>query len=268
MHRGVAVARGEWLLMSDADVHFAPGALRRAVAFAEARGLDHLAVFPPVWSTGFVLDVCMAAFARMVLVVGRLWAVPDPRSRAAAGVGAFNLVRRSALERTGGFEWLRLEVADDMALAQMLKRAGARSAVANGRGLLGLYFYRSIAETLRGSEKAVCVFRYSVARAAVAVTALLVLELGALIGFLPLGVPWLPAVAAVALVAAVASSVAVALWLGHPVLPALLTPLGSMAMGALLLRGGIVTALRGGLCWRGTTYPTRALIEGGRLELG
>ena len=35
-----------WLLFTDADVTFAPGALRRAVAWAEETGADHVTVVP------------------------------------------------------------------------------------------------------------------------------------------------------------------------------------------------------------------------------
>src|SRR6185503_735296 len=34
LDQGVARAQGEWILCTDADVHFAPGILRQAVAFA------------------------------------------------------------------------------------------------------------------------------------------------------------------------------------------------------------------------------------------
>ena len=114
LHRGTEAARGEWLLLSDADVHLMPTALRRAVNLAEQRGLDHLAVLPELWPTTFLVDALMATFVRVFCIATRMWAIEDPRSRAALGIGAFNLVRRTAFERTGGFEWLRLEVVDDL----------------------------------------------------------------------------------------------------------------------------------------------------------
>jgi len=52
LHRGVSIATGEWLLLSDADVHFAPATLRRAIAHAEARGFDFVGVFPTMWHRG------------------------------------------------------------------------------------------------------------------------------------------------------------------------------------------------------------------------
>ena len=94
--RGVELAGGRWLLLTDADVHLAGDTLRRAVAYCEHRGLDHLAAAPEMWSAGFILDVAIAAFLRSFCVVMRCWAIEDPRSSAYVGVGAFNLVRRSA----------------------------------------------------------------------------------------------------------------------------------------------------------------------------
>jgi glycosyltransferase involved in cell wall biosynthesis len=46
LHCGVAKARGEWLLFTDADVHFAPETLRRALAHVLQLQADHLALIP------------------------------------------------------------------------------------------------------------------------------------------------------------------------------------------------------------------------------
>ena len=52
--QGAAVATGDWLLVSDADIEFAPDTLRRAVAACEADGLDFLALVPEFRSRSFV----------------------------------------------------------------------------------------------------------------------------------------------------------------------------------------------------------------------
>jgi len=146
MKEGLRPATGEWLLFSDADVHLAPGTLERAVSYAEAHRLDHLSILPQLRPATLLVDAALASFTRTGLVMGRVWLVSDPRSKVGGSVGAFGLVRRSALDRSPGIEHLRLEVADDLALGQMLKASGSRSAVANGRGLVLIHWYRTLAE--------------------------------------------------------------------------------------------------------------------------
>lgn len=270
LHLGTRAARGEWLLYTDADVHFAPGTVGRAVAFAEARGLDFLTLVPDVWSEGFLLDCAMAAFGKVFAATQRPWAISDPRSRAAGGIGAFNMVRRSAFERTAGFPWLAYEIVDDIALGILMKRSGARCAMASGQGLVGLTWYASLREVVLGLEKNL----YPGARCSLALVLLLALLVSA-----SESVPWvLPALAAadvvpaplgwlgaVALLLGTASSVAAARWGRRPVLPAVAAPIGAALLVFTLLRSGILGALRGGVSWRGTFYPRDRLRRGCRL---
>lgn len=266
MNEGMKRARGEWLLFSDADVHYTPGALRRAIAYCEEQGLDHMAIFPEIWPSQLLLDIGTAALVRVLYVVGRFWGVQDPKSRAYAGVGAFNLVRRSAMERTPGFEWLKLEVADDMALGQMLKRSGARSVLANGRGQVGLYFYQSFQELARSAEKGIAVFKFKIGLTVTVALAMLVTELAPFLALLPVGPPAARAIGALGTAAALFATVSLGRFMRHPLLPALLVPAGSLLTAVLTVRAVVRAKLSGGITWRGTLYPARALIEGRRIQ--
>ena len=46
--KGFEQSRGEWLVFTDADVHFTPDVLSRAVALAESQGWDHLSLLASV----------------------------------------------------------------------------------------------------------------------------------------------------------------------------------------------------------------------------
>jgi cellulose synthase/poly-beta-1,6-N-acetylglucosamine synthase-like glycosyltransferase len=204
MHRGSALASGEYLLLSDADTHWQPGTLRRIVARCEARGLDHLSVFPTARTSGLVLDAATATLTRMLMLAGRPWAVPDPRSRAALGIGAFNLVRRAKFERAGGFEWLRLEVADDVGVGWMIKARGGRSEMLRGGEYVAMHLYTNLGEYARSAEKIGQVFGFRATPAIVAAAAIVLVECAPL----PLMIAssgwsaWLGAGALVAMVAA------------------------------------------------------------------
>lgn len=209
LHRGLESARGEWILFSDADVHLAPGTLAKLIDWAEREGIDSIAAVPKITPGGPLITAALAAFSRFIVTFPRLWAVEDPKSKAAMGVGAFNLFRRSALEKSPGLEWLKMEIADDAALGIMLKRAGARQRVVIAQDAVSLEFYESYSAMARALEK-----NGAMAPVGVIILGLVfatVLELGYLAGFADQRL-WLAGLLAWAL--GVITQLGVCRWLG------------------------------------------------------
>ena len=266
LREGLGCASGNWLLFSDADVHLAPGALRRAVAFAEAQGVDHVSILPELLPVHWLVDAALASFSRIGLVIGRVWRIADPRSRVGGSVGAFSLFRRSALDRSPGLEHLRLEVADDLALGQMLKASGARSAVLNGRGLVLLAYHRSFAEMARSSEKAAMLFDYRLLPAVAWAVSLTALELGAFAAALFASPPLARVLGAVGVALLLGSTAAMCHFAGQRLLAAVLSPLGVLLNAVLLIRAAWLARVRGGLLWRSTLYPPSVLRPGRRVK--
>jgi cellulose synthase/poly-beta-1,6-N-acetylglucosamine synthase-like glycosyltransferase len=269
LQKGFEISRGEWILISDADVHFTPGTLRRAIAWCEEGGIDHLAVIPQMLSAGFLLDAVVTMFVRVICLGGMLWKVKDAKSKRAAGAGAFSLFRRSALKRTPGFEWLRLEVVDDFALGQMLKNHGARAAIVNGRDCVTVHFYPTLGAMAQGMEKNTfaAMGQYSIPRLVTFTMLFLFLELSPFLALMPFWDWWLRLLAPIMTALALALSVSVACWAGNPVIPSLFTLLGTPIFALFCLRSGWLAWRRGGIMWRGTLYPTKDLRAGSRLIL-
>ncbi len=268
MHQGVQVATGDWLLFTDADVHFAPGTIRRTVANCLHRNLDHLAAFPAMESSTFWLDVVMAGFLRLFFLGIRAWAVEDPASKACIGIGAFNLVRREAFDRTEGFPWLKLELGDDVALGMLLKSRGGRSSVVNARRHVSVRWYTSVRQMARGAERGgyTVLARFSLIRAIGLGAAMLALELAPFAALFALGMPALQVAGAAIAVLALATTLAMSLWADRPILPALLLPVASAILAGFVLRAGWLGYRRGGILWRGTLYRTEVLRAGARVQ--
>lgn len=271
LNAGLAVARGEWLLFTDADVHLGPDTLAKAVAHCLARRADHLALLPVVPPVGVAVEALIAVFVRHFLCfLVRPWTLGRPGTGTFVGIGAFNLVRRSALEATEGFAWLRMEVADDMGLGLLLQRSGARSELASGFQDVSVRWYTSLAGAIRGSEKGVATLsHFRLPRTLVACTGLLAMELSPLL--LPIPLCW-PATRAIgwagAGVAAVALAAVLVLarWGRGRILPALLGPAFAPLMAWAMLRALFLARRRGGVLWRGVLYPKQALLDHMRVK--
>lgn len=269
LHTGLQQAAGEIVLFTDADVHFADGTLKAVVEHFLANELDHLAGFPRLKPSGLFLGAMLAAFLRQFVAVMRPWKVSDPASRTFIGIGAFNMVNRDAFLAAGGFEWLRMEVADDVGVGLMMKRAGRRCGVVELSAWLSLYWHRSIASAVRGSEKgwsSVC--RFSVAATIFLGVLNTVMELAPL-GALLLIWPSTRAAGWVGVLTAgvyLFASVTIGRWMHQGSLPHLLSiftvPLGF----AIMVRTAILGSLRGGAMWRGTLYTTEMLRAGMRVK--
>jgi cellulose synthase/poly-beta-1,6-N-acetylglucosamine synthase-like glycosyltransferase len=267
LHVGVRRATGDFILFSDADIHHEPGTLARIVAHCEEHAIDHVAVLPSIWSSTIALDVFLNSFIRHFVVGARAWKIGDPRSSVSIGGGVFGLVRRSALDRAGGLAPLALEVCDDIALGQMLKQTGARQALLNARGFVGLHFYRSLPEAVRGMEKnAFALMGYSVLRFSIFASLYTFAELGAF-ALIAGAHGWPCVVAATAAAVLLGTQLAVSRWLGRPLLPSLLAPIGIVTMIFGATRSMVMTLVRGGVVWRGTRYPLSVLRRGRRFVL-
>jgi hypothetical protein len=263
---GIRCSRGDWLLFSDADVHLEPDALRRAVSLAEREGLDMVAIVPTYVSSSLLCEALWTVFLRIFSMSVDPRAVKDPDSRAAMGSGAFNLVRRTAFEKTPGFEHLRLETGDDMALGSMVKQAGGRLEAVNGAGLVSVRMYDSVGDFLRGVEKNGSTTAAHPWRATVVLAGLVALDWAPLVA-VAVGPWWLRAVGAVCAAVCIAANVYCLRGNGRPGLHALAYPIGTVLMAVGLLRSTWMAVRAGGVSWRGTFYSLEELEQGRRFEM-
>ena len=256
LHVGSRRARGEWLLFTDADVVFQPGCLEAAIAYAEERGADHLVLIPHTETVGFWETTIIGAFSLLFGLALRPWRAARPRSGAFIGIGAFNLIRRTAYEQVGTHEALAMAVVDDLELGRLVKRAGLRQAVARGDAWLSVRWQIGLRGVIEGLEKnAFAALGYSLPRVGLACLALAGLFLAPWAA-LALGQSGLWAAAALL---PLAVQVVHARDAGLPLWSALGQPAAIVVLLYAIVRSAILARLRGHVFWRGTAYPLSEL---------
>jgi hypothetical protein len=253
---------GEWLVFTDADVHFAPDLLRRAIALAEEKGWDHLTLLglPKLYTFGE--KVALLFFGICFLMGTKPWRANNPKSRGYTGVGAFQLIRRGAYEKMGTHRRLAMEVIDDIKLGKVVKEAGFRSGVATGGNAVSVHWHAGLGNTIRGTTKnffAATGFKLWLITAQILGTLMMFVFPVAMLSFAH-GWALTFALIAVALPAIIGAGVAVKL--GAPVAYALTYPLGAVIICWMLMRSTVVTLWQGGVTWRGTFYPIEELRRG------
>ncbi len=269
MQQGAAAATGEWILFTDADVLFAPGTLRRSIAWVRRDNLGHAVALPHFIAPGLFERAFVAQFGLLLLIAVRVDELRRPGSRAHIGVGAFNLVRADAYRAIGGHERLRLEVADDLKLGLVLRRSGVRQGCADSGGLVSVRWQPGFRATLGGLLKNVFAgfeFRWSqTLRTVVGVPLATTFPLGYLLWAAAsgLGRPLAVGLAALAclLSMAVHGAAARRLAFGRGT-EGLLLPLVGPCLAAVALASALGATLRGAVVWRGTRYALADLKAG------
>ncbi len=262
LQRGAEAASGEFLLFTDADVDFEPSALARAMRVVRARGLDHLTAACEVRTPGLALELFVATFALFFNAYLRPWRAGDPASRAAVGIGAFNLVRAAAYRAAGGHEALRLAADDDLRLGIRLKQSGARALFAAAGRLISVEWYPSLQAAVRGLEKnSLAVVGYSTWRLVAGCAAQVSLSAWPFVAvWLTVGWVRLAYAGAVALIVGchlfLIRSTGLRPW------TAAALPVGVLLVVFAVLRAALLARLRGGVTWRGTWYSLEELRRG------
>jgi chlorobactene glucosyltransferase len=262
MQQAARLSTGELLLFTDADVRHEPLCFVTALAEMESRQLDFLSLFPLMECVSLCENVIVPAF------IGGLanFATPrieEPRSQDALAAGAFLLIRADVFRRIGGFEPIKHEMLDDVALARLVKRNGCRVGFRLAPELSQVRLYKgnrhafwgmtkNILEGLRG--------RYWMAPLAI---------------LLPAFVFWTPIASAVVgictrrpgllLLATGTYSVQYAtFWLGRRLFrfrpwKALAFPLVAVSVAACMARALRLYTQHGAVYWRGRTIRVRTI---------
>lgn len=230
-----------WVLLTDADTRHGPGLVARALAAArnldavsiagtqEARGIGENLVVPPV-------------FAMLDALLGD-WEAAASGTGPAVANGQFILLRKEAWDRAGGFETVRNEPIDDVAIVTRLRDCGFRTAFFRAPELR-VRMYRGFGEAWRGWRRNLGGIFGSLPRTRAAILTILLVPAAALLGFLATG-RWLEA----ALLWSAGAAASIVFRSGS--LHGLLYPLDALLL-AILLCLGAMDRRRGRLAsWKG-----------------
>ncbi len=153
LHQGYSIARGEWLCFIDADTFAAPELLSSTY---QAANTSHAGLFTIVTNQELVTfwEKVILPLVFTALSVGfPPDRVNDPGKPDAIANGQFLLFRRSVYEAVGGHQAVRAQIAEDKALAELVKRGGFGLLLADGRQLARTRMYTSLPEIWEGWTK-------------------------------------------------------------------------------------------------------------------
>jgi cellulose synthase/poly-beta-1,6-N-acetylglucosamine synthase-like glycosyltransferase len=269
LERGLSFTNSEWILLSDADVHFAPDALKNALVYCMKDSIDFLTAIPDVVTHSPFLQIIIAQLFHQGSMFFKPHRINDPKHRACYGQGAFMLMRRSTYLRSERMEWLKMEVVDDTGLALMMRRAGAKMAAVAGLNQIEIEWYPTIKAFIRGIEKNAFAFSQYNLSLLFGWTALI---LGIFAGFTVAPIlgksPLIAAFTGVALInylfairGQLNRIMKVRPWI------AFVFPISFVVLPMLFLRAALITLKRGGVDWRGTFYGLEELKANQRMKL-
>ncbi|MCX5870753.1 MAG: glycosyltransferase family 2 protein [Deltaproteobacteria bacterium] len=153
LHCGAALAQGDILLFTDADIHMAPDTVARAVHRLEQAGLDHLCLIFKNKAKGWLLNSLILDAGGGLFLLFKPWLASNPRSKRFMGVGAFNMVRRLAYEQVGGHSAIKTHPIDDLMLGKIIKEAGLRQECLSGYDFVTVSWYHSTGAMIDGLMK-------------------------------------------------------------------------------------------------------------------
>ena len=267
LKKGYEQSEGEWVLATDADVCYKAGALRSIMSVALYEDLDQISCLPDMRNSGFLHEVAYNGFVSFVVGVQNLNGIRNVDSDDYFAFGAFNMFRREVFDRTKGFEWLRMEIADDMGTARMMKDHGARQGFYFAFDQISLEWYGSLKRMISGLEKnGIAVMGHFRYLRGFGIPILWLLHmLGPLAGLFSSLLP-VQIMALTAIFGSIPFNSMAAHRLRRPVHTFLFSPLGVCFIMYALVRSSIACARRGGVEWSGVVYPLEKLREYQRVK--
>ena len=123
---GARVAKGKWLLFTDADTKHAPDSIAQGLQEAQDTGAALLSYSPRQEVHSLAERALMPVIFSELAATYRPKDVCDPKSPVAAANGQYLLIRRDAYDAVGGHGAVAGAILEDVELAKLVKQAGYR----------------------------------------------------------------------------------------------------------------------------------------------
>ena len=153
MSAGAKIAKGKWLLFTDADTVHKPGSLARAVAEAKDHGADLLSYSPEQEVRTFWEKAVMPVIFAELVTTYPPQAVNDPASPVAAANGQYLMISREAYDAVGGHTKIANDLLEDVAMARLIKSSGRKIFFRYGGDAVRTRMYRSFTQMKEGWTK-------------------------------------------------------------------------------------------------------------------
>jgi len=153
LHIGSQIAKGEWLLFTDADVAMRHDTLIKSMSYVLQHQLDHLTIYENHQHNYFWLNILLLGLYITYSMSIKPWRISYPWSKKSLGHGAFNLVKNKAYQQCGGHKAIAMECLDDLKLGSLLKNHGFRQDTVNGRDFIEREWYPSLVDMINGLKK-------------------------------------------------------------------------------------------------------------------
>ena len=148
------VAKGEFLLFTDADTIHNADTLQRAVLSLERTRADMLSLVPYQTLGSFWEQVIVPLVHFLIMCFLPMRMIWKSRNTAFSFAnGQFILFRRSMYEQIGGHEAVKSNIVEDVWLVKATKRAGGKVIVMNGVDAVRCRMYHNLSEAFRGFSK-------------------------------------------------------------------------------------------------------------------
>ncbi|ARI77141.1 glycosyltransferase [Halobacillus mangrovi] len=262
LSQGVKISSGNYLLFTDADIHFSPCIISKAISYMKAEKADHLTAAPNLKAHSISLKGLISFFLFGFGYLKRPWTANNKKNKGGMGIGAFQLMTKECYQSVGGHDRIRLRPDDDLALGIRIKKKGYSQRLVTALKSLAVEWYPSLSSALRGFEKnAFAGLNYSILMALLAMSGVIISQV----------LPFLLLFSSVPKVQMISAANIILLFYLYALTTKHLTtysrwiivglPFFALLFVYMLGRALILTWVRGGIMWRGSRYSLKELKQ-------
>jgi len=252
---GAKIAKGKWLLFTDADTKHAPDSIAGGLREAQEHSADLLSYSPRQEVRGLAERALMPVIFAELAKTYPPKAVCDPKSPIAAANGQYLLIRREVYDAIGGHAAVAKTILEDVELAKLVKHGGYQLRFRMSDAVT-TRMYRSFPQMLEGWTKNLALlFPHAPSLALLRSIEFVLIAGGALAAL----TAWLERKP---LLAAVAAAIAIGFWLwfvrrirrAHFDWPSNALAVFGLPFFAVLLLNSDISHRQGSVRWKGREY--------------